>query len=87
MQVVSYSDLNLGSRAGVALLYKRIQKAANEVCDNPPPRRQLRFVTERKDCSARALNRAVAQIGVPALDALHLAKTGHSKSAQVATNQ
>jgi len=87
-QVVVFADLNLNSQSGLAILYKRIQRAASEVCKFPPPRRELRFVSERKACTERALDRAVQQVGVPALAALHLAKTGReSVPAQVATNQ
>jgi UrcA family protein len=88
-QVVSYSDLNLKAPAGVAALYRRIQTAADVVCEYPPAaRHQHALIQERKACRARATERAVVQIDVPALNALHLASTGRNAGpAQVASNE
>lgn len=86
MQAVSYADLNLKSSVGVAKLYRRIQRAAEKVCKFPPA--VLALVEQREACKARATDRAVVQVGVPALDALHLASTGRKPNpAHVATNR
>lgn len=86
MEAVSYADLNLKSPVGVAKLYRRIQRAAEKVCKYPPA--VLALVEQRESCKARATDHAVAQVGVPALDALHLARTrGNSRPEQVATNR
>lgn len=85
-QVVSFAELNLNSPTGVATLYRRIQKAADKVCAFPPPGRQLSRVEERNACNARATERAVVLVGVPALTAMHRAKSGRDfRSPQVAT--
>jgi UrcA family protein len=87
-EVVSYAELNLQSTVGVASLYRRIQKAADKVCEFPPAARQLSLVEVRKSCKARATERAVMQVDVPALSALHLAKTRSvGSAAQVASNK
>lgn len=87
-QIIAFADLNLNSPAGVARLYRRIQRAADQVCEFPPDLRELRAVRESKSCKARAMERAVIQVDIPALHALHLAKTArHSRSGRLANNQ
>ena len=75
---VSHADLNLNSSAGVAALYKRIESAATEVCQLPQGTRQLKLETELKACRADATDRAIMQANLPALSAMHLAKTGRN---------
>jgi len=61
------ADLNLKSDADVGRLYRRLQKAASEVCANstaPIP-------TVDDDCRVKALGDAVASIHSPALSELH----------------
>jgi len=85
---VSYSDLNVASPAGVARLYRRIQKAAEQVCDYPLDLDRVREVMMRKGCKARATERAVMQVDISALNALHLASKKHEpQPAQLATNE
>jgi UrcA family protein len=76
-KAVSYADLNTKSTAGVETLYKRIAKAAYEVCRMPYGTRQFRLELEMRECKADAINRAVQQADLPKLTALHQAKTGH----------
>ena len=75
-KTVSYADLNLKSTAGVDALYKRIKKAAYEVCQMPTGTRQIRIEQEFKACKADAVDRAVQQTNLPMLTALHQSKTG-----------
>ena len=76
MTAVSYADLNLGSKAGVARLYERIAHAADEVCDLPRDTRRLKPEADLEACKQRVTDRAVLEVGLPALSALHMAKTG-----------
>jgi len=74
-QVVRYADLNLASHAGVAVLYRRIQNAASQVC-GPVDRRQLSQVAAAKPCIDGAIAEAVSAINSPMLTSQYLAKTG-----------
>jgi UrcA family protein len=72
---VKYADLNIAGREGAAVLYARIQHAAENVC--------LQFdwggldaYVQRKACIHKAVSGAVAQVNAPALTALYSAKTG-----------
>jgi UrcA family protein len=75
-KTVSHADLNLDSSAGVAALYQRIERAAVEVCQLPRGTQLLKIETEIKSCRAGAVDRAVLQANLPALSALHVARTG-----------
>jgi len=77
-KTVRYADLNLKSQEGIAALYKRIERAAVEVCDMPQGTLQLRIESELKACRADATDRAIVQANLPTLNALHLAKTGRN---------
>jgi|SRR5688572_32127886 len=77
-KTVSYADLNLKSSAGVDVLYKRIKKAAYEVCQIPTGTHQIRIESELKACKADAIDRAVQQTNLPMLTALHQSKTGRT---------
>jgi UrcA family protein len=82
---VKYADLNLSSASGVAVLYRRIESAAAEVCQLPQGTHQLKLETELKSCRAQATDRAVGQANLPKLSAMHFAKTGRQvDSAQYA---
>lgn len=77
-KVVSFRDLNLNSPEGVAVLYRRINNAAYEVCGNPD-----RFdLSELKlqICVKDAVSRAVAQVNSPMLTNLYQAKTGKANT-------
>lgn len=77
-KAVSYADLNLKSSAGIATLYQRIRLAAGEVCQLAQGTVALKLAAEIKACRTDALDRAVAQLNLPALSALHLARTGRN---------
>jgi len=81
-KVVSYADLNLSAKAGIASLYTRIERAAAYVCHLPQGTKQLRLLTDIKACRADAINRAVGQMNLPALNELHLARTGRKAEPQ-----
>ena len=72
---VKYADLNVASTEGAAVLYARIQHAAENVC--------LQFdwggldaYVQRKACIHKAISGAVTQVNAPTLFALYSAKTG-----------
>jgi UrcA family protein len=77
-KAVSYADLNLKSPEGVDALYKRIRRAAVEVCEMPQGTLQLRIEAEIKACRIDATDRAIVSANLPQLNALHLAKTGRN---------
>ena len=77
-KTVNYSDLNLKSSAGVEVLYKRIKKAAYEVCQLPTGTHQIRIESEFKACKIDAVDRAIQQVNLPTLTALHQSKTGRT---------
>lgn len=81
-KVVAYPDLNLNSTAGVATLYRRIERAAAEVCNLPHNARQLKLAHEIKACRNEAVDRAVREANLSALSELHLARTGRKPPAQ-----
>jgi UrcA family protein len=77
-KVVSFRDLNLNSPEGVAVLYRRINNAAYEVCGDPD-----RFdLSELKlqICVKDAVSRAVAQVNSAMLTNLYQAKTGKANT-------
>ena len=80
-KTITHSDLNLSSAAGVAVLYQRIERAAEEVCQLPMGTKMLRLEVEIKACRADAADRAITQANLPALSALHLARTGRKPHA------
>src|SRR5262245_21233187 len=74
-QTVSYADLDLSKPAGAQTLYKRIKAAARQVCG---PSDQYTFVTPARafrECYAKAIADAVAQVDRPSLTALHREET------------
>ena len=80
-KTVSYEDLNLQSKAGIAALYRRIEVAARKVCDQPYGALQLKLRADIDACKADATDQAVLQANLPALSALHLARTGRKMGA------
>ncbi len=68
--VVSYGDLDLGTDEGVRTLYRRISVAAARVCpfqESMDPERLSYF----KSCRNAAVSRAVSELKVGQLAALH----------------
>jgi UrcA family protein len=60
-QVVRFQDLNLNTDAGVQVLYKRIQRAANQVCGVVDVR-DLAVARAHQACVAKAVGDAVATV-------------------------
>ncbi len=75
-KAVKFADLNLSSPEAVATLYQRIERAADQVCQMPKGTLQLKLESELKACRKEATDRAILQANLPALSALHLARTG-----------
>jgi UrcA family protein len=86
-QAVVYSDLNLNSNAGVQVLYKRIQGAANQVCGREADVLDLQGMSVRKACVERAVSEAVAAVNSPLLTRVNLAKSGSPMQQTVAIAQ
>jgi UrcA family protein len=80
-QVVKFGDLNLSSSAGAATLYRRIQRAAESVCEGPLGVRELSIAVRSNVCIAQAIERAVKDVNTQMLTSLHLAKTGQAQKA------
>jgi UrcA family protein len=72
-RVVRFGDLDLDSRAGVAVLHKRIRNAAESVCGNLNSRLpMLRDAYEQ--CVAEAIAQSVASVANPNLSDFHASK-------------
>jgi UrcA family protein len=73
---VSFADLNVSNPQGVATLYRRLQRASEEVCGSEPQVRELtrRYTWSR--CAGTALDEAVVRVHSPELAALHAKRTG-----------
>ena len=73
---VSFADLNVSNPQGVATLYRRLQRAAEEVCGSQP---QVREFTRRytwSRCAGKALDDAVVWVHSAELTALHAKRSG-----------
>ena len=60
-KVVSYSDLNIGSKAGQDRLIHRIRSAAEDLCLESS-REQVKFQTARRNCYSTALKSGFSQM-------------------------
>jgi UrcA family protein len=68
-KAVPFGDLDLSSAAGVKVLYRRIQAAAEEVC-KPAMSGDLGQITAARACRERAVDAAVRHVNVVALTRL-----------------
>lgn len=82
---VHFGDLNLQSDAGIRALYSRIQAATRVVC-SPEPAGDRLAMLQFKACRSEALSNAVAQVGSPALAALHRSKVGGAEPVRMASS-
>ena len=71
---VNYVQADLNDPASAAALYKRIQRAARLVCEQPFAR-EVDHYAEFKTCYDRAVDAAVANVDATALTAVHHRKT------------
>jgi UrcA family protein len=85
-QVVVFKDLNLNSNAGVQVLYRRIQGAADQVCGKVDTR-DLRGMSARKVCVERAIANAVATVDSRMLTTVSVAKANGNGMQSVAVAQ
>jgi UrcA family protein len=60
-QVVSYADLNIGSKAGQDRLVNRIRSAAEDLCLSSS-KEQVKFEAARHHCYSTALNSGITQM-------------------------
>jgi UrcA family protein len=74
-QRVSYKDLNLNNPEDAAVLYGRIKKAANRVCENWD-QFHLPQLYALQACVDGAVSRGVADVNSPMLTSLYREKTG-----------
>jgi UrcA family protein len=73
---VRYDDLNLSSDQGTHTLYRRIVKAAQQVCPDTNSRDlDVRAAGER--CQAVAIAQAVSDVKSPQLAMLHASRVSH----------
>lgn len=66
---VSYKDLDISKPEGARVLYKRIAVAAHEVCEMNQIK-TLATIRGIERCTDRAIDKAVRDVGSPALSAL-----------------
>jgi UrcA family protein len=68
---VHFGDLNLDQTAGAAVLYRRIEHAAERVCGEPQLTGTHQVSPNWRRCVAQAVDRAVVAVDRPALTAYH----------------
>lgn len=68
---VSYADLDLSTQKGVDALYRRINRAAGQYCDDVLWRTGTRIASGHAACVADAVSNTVRTLNVPSLTALH----------------
>jgi UrcA family protein len=83
-RTVRYSDLNLNTQAGAAVLYKRIRNAAVEVCGDVDAR-QLAEAAAAKACVDRAIFTGVRSVNAPKLSSEYNARAGVAQPINVAS--
>lgn len=86
-EVVKFQDLNLGTSAGIATLYRRIYAASQHVCGAEDGYEDLHRRSIRQACAKDAEARAVAQVNVPALTAYAEQKLGGHPPIVLAVNK
>ena len=72
--VVKYSEQSLTTDEGVSALYRRITRAAEQVCPDPSIR-SLSLRAQVEQCRNEAIARAVGQIDNSRLAALHAVRS------------
>ena len=74
---VSFSGLNLDTRPGVETLFRRIQMAAGEVCEQYEPRGTLVPSSAFRACLRDAVAGAVRKVDSPLLTAYYSERDDH----------
>ena len=85
-RTVRYSDLNLNTQAGAAVLYQRIRNAAKEVCGDVDSL-QLARVAAAKPCIDRAVFSSVRSVNNPILTREYNAHIGAAQPIEVAAGK
>ena len=80
-RIVKFGDVNLATESGVAVLYSRIRSAAREVCE-PGNVWNIGALLASKECTDRAIERAVEDINAPLLNSYHRTRSQVSELAQ-----
>ena len=75
---IRYSDLNLSTEAGVAVLYERVRTAAADYCEPTRLLTGTRVSPAYSRCVKDAVETTVKQIGNPGLSALHASRSATS---------
>jgi UrcA family protein len=81
---VKFADLNLQTPAGVEALYKRIHRAATQVCDSGG--RSLTILAYDRTCAAAAETQAIEKVQNAALSAFYQRKVGRPNALVAMSN-
>jgi UrcA family protein len=79
---VKYADLDVNTAAGAKVLYQRINRAADQVCEYPETR-NLAVLGKVKTCTDHAVAAAVGAVNSPVLTALYEVKMGRTPVTQL----
>jgi UrcA family protein len=80
---VKYTDLNIASPEGAAVLYARIRRAAEKACSQVDG--DVDIGGERQVCVNKAIFDAVTKVNVPALSAVFASRHGIPQPAMLAS--
>jgi UrcA family protein len=86
VRTVHYSDLNLNTQAGAAVLYNRIRAAAASVCGDVDSR-QLSEAAAAKACVDRAISTSVKSVNSPKLTSEYNAHFGVAQPINVVSSR
>jgi UrcA family protein len=75
---VHFGDLNVERQEGAAVLYRRIERAAERVCGEPQLTGSYFISPFWRSCVRQAVEQAVATVDRPALTAYHREHVGSS---------
>jgi UrcA family protein len=79
-RTVHYSDLNLNTQAGTEVLYKRIRRAAEQVCGDVDSR-QLKEAAAARACIEQAVIGSIRAVNNPRLTNTYNAHLGAARTA------
>jgi UrcA family protein len=82
-ETVGFADLDTTNVHGAAALYRRIASAAESVCRDLKPGRQLVLMEPYVRCVHQAISAAVTKVDRPAVTAYSQARGGHSPAAAI----
>ena len=85
-RTVHYSDLDINTRAGAAVLYARIRNAAQQVCGNVDSR-QLVVSAAVKACVNRAIYTSVRSVNSPRLTSVYNSRVGATQPINLASDR